>query len=425
VATVTIGVARAPRAWVVPADQPTIAAGLAASWAKDTVVVASGTYHEHDLVMKSGVLLRSETMDPASVVIDADSLGRGLDCSGLAGTTRVVGITFMGGNAANGGGARVVDSDITIDRCVFRGNASSGLYGGGILLDADHPVIRRCVFENNRASYGGAIDINGSGSEALIESTVVVRNYASTSGAAVYAHMGTQPTLRSCTIAGNTCPTGTGGILVFGTVSTVVTLENSILAANMSGSSSNVAVCQFYGEIHASCTDVYGNSGGNFVGCLAGQGGVNHNFSADPRFCQFGNADDPWALMSGSPCAPENNPSCGLVGARPVGCGAVTGVEDAAPPAPSYRLFANRPNPFNPTTTIRFALPRAERAVLVVYDVSGRRVATIANGLFGPGEFDASWDGTDESGRDVASGIYFARLTAGDFAAVRKTVLLR
>jgi len=49
-------------------------ASSTAAWAKDTVVVGSGTYHEHDIVMKSGVLLRSETLDPASVVIDIQQL---------------------------------------------------------------------------------------------------------------------------------------------------------------------------------------------------------------------------------------------------------------------------------------------------------------------------------------------------------------
>jgi len=60
-----------------------------------------------------------------------------------------------------------------------------------------------------------------------------------------------------------------------------------------------------------------------------------------------------------------------------------------------------------------------------VYDIAGRRVATLADGVHGPGELDATWNGTDDSGRGVASGIYFARLAAGEFAAVRKMVLLR
>jgi hypothetical protein len=418
VAMVTVGVARVPRSWLVPGDQPTITDGLAAAWAKDTVIVSSGTYHEHDLAMKSGVVLRSETMNPASVVIDADSLGRVFSCTGLDSTTTVIGITFMGGYSANGAGAYVLHSDMTFDRCVFRGNYASSL-GGGLSIDNCDPIIRHCAFEGN-AAFAAAGGISLDSSNAIIESCLVVSNRVAYNGSALFIRSDA-PAFRSCTFAGNVATDGTSGS-VFYVIAAHPTLEHTIVCSN---TGAKTATCASGGTISLSCCDVYGNSGGNYVGCFAGQGGINNNFSADPQFCQFGNADDPYAIMSGSPCAPDNNPACGLVGARPVGCGAVTGVADAPPPAYEYRLFANRPNPFNPTTTIRFSLPRAERATLVVYDIAGRRVATLADGVYGPGELDATWNGTDESGRDVASGIYFARLAAGEFAAVRKMVLLR
>lgn len=418
VATVTIGVARAPRSWLVPAAAPTITAGLDSAWAKDTVVVASGTYHEHDLAMKSGVVLRSEAMNPASVVIDADSLGRVLSCTGMDSTTAVIGITFMGGHSANGGGAYVSHSDMTFDRCVFRGNYASSV-GGGLDIDNSDPVIRRCAFEGNAAfAAAGAISLDSS--NAIIESCLVVSNRVAYNGAAFFIRF-YAPAFRSCTFAGNVATDGMSGS-IFYVIAAHPTLENTIVCSN---TGAKTATCASGGMISLSCCDVYGNSGGNYVGCFTGQGSINNNFSADPQFCQFGNPGDRFALMPTSPCAPANNPSCGLVGARPVGCGVVTGVADAPPPAYEYRLFANRPNPFNPTTTLRFTLPRAERATLVVYDIAGRRVATLADGVFGPGEFDATWNGTDASGRDVASGIYFARLAAGEFTAVRKMVLLR
>jgi hypothetical protein len=295
-----------------------------------------------------------------------------------------------------------------------------------MFLSAGGPIVRRCLLEANQAQYGGAMNIVGAASTALIESTVVVRNVATSAGAAAYVQSGAHPAFRSCTIAGNSCPNGSGGFYVAGPVApTEVELENTILASNTSGPSSNVAWCGTYGAVVSTCSDIYGNSGDDYAGCLAGQGSANGNFSEDPRFCQFGNPADPFGLMIGSPCAPDDNPSCGLIGARPVGCGAVTGVTDGAPPAPPYRLYANRPNPFNPTTTIRFSLPRVERAALVVYDIAGRRVATLADDSFGPGEFEVTWSGKDDTGRDVASGVYFARLVAGDFTAVRKMVLIR
>jgi spore coat protein A len=91
----------------------------------------------------------------------------------------------------------------------------------------------------------------------------------------------------------------------------------------------------------------------------------------------------------------------------------------------SYALGQNYPNPFNPTTAMSFALPRAGNVELMVYNVRGEEVRTLANGMYAAGKHTIAWDGRDNSGKSVASGIYFSRLRAGDFQQVRKMVLLR
>jgi len=91
----------------------------------------------------------------------------------------------------------------------------------------------------------------------------------------------------------------------------------------------------------------------------------------------------------------------------------------------SVFLEANRPNPFNPMTTIGFAIPRPAQVTITVHDVCGRQVAVVARGEFQAGEFSKTWDGRDLDGREVASGIYFLRMEAGDFQATRKMALLR
>ena len=83
----------------VPGDQPTIQAGLGAATPGDTVEVACGTYFEHDLVLPSGVILRSTTGLPDCVTIDAQSQGRVLSCSGADNTTCIAGFTIEGGAA--------------------------------------------------------------------------------------------------------------------------------------------------------------------------------------------------------------------------------------------------------------------------------------------------------------------------------------
>jgi subtilisin family serine protease len=89
-------------------------------------------------------------------------------------------------------------------------------------------------------------------------------------------------------------------------------------------------------------------------------------------------------------------------------------------------LGAPRPNPFRGTTSISFDIPEGDgSAVLRVYDIAGRAVRTLTEGSVSPGSHTAVWDGTDSGGRRVAGGIYFYRLTAGDFDETRKVVLLR
>lgn len=101
-----------------------------------------------------------------------------------------------------------------------------------------------------------------------------------------------------------------------------------------------------------------------------------------------------------------------------------TDVGDGAP-APVFALGQNYPNPFNPHTTLRFTLGAAAVASLRVYDVSGRLVRTLVSRPLAAGPHVLTWDGTDDRGGRVASGVYFYRLTAGARTATRKMILLR
>lgn len=102
----------------------------------------------------------------------------------------------------------------------------------------------------------------------------------------------------------------------------------------------------------------------------------------------------------------------------------LTGV-DGDVPAVKNDLAQNRPNPFNPTTTIQFSLEQRSQVSLKVYDVSGREVRTLENRALPTGQYNVTWDGTNNSGQAVTSGIYFYRLDAGKFESTKKMVLLR
>ncbi|MCD4829376.1 MAG: T9SS type A sorting domain-containing protein [Candidatus Cloacimonetes bacterium] len=94
-------------------------------------------------------------------------------------------------------------------------------------------------------------------------------------------------------------------------------------------------------------------------------------------------------------------------------------------PAISGMLHQNHPNPFNPETTIGFSLPVSGQVELAVFNVRGRRVKTLVNGDMKPGDHTVTWQGSDDNGLPVASGVYFYCLQSGGSAETRKMLLLK
>ncbi len=100
-----------------------------------------------------------------------------------------------------------------------------------------------------------------------------------------------------------------------------------------------------------------------------------------------------------------------------------TGIADALPSG--FAITGNHPNPFNPSTTISYSLPRGGTASLAVYDITGRKVRDLAAGLMTAGAHSAVWNGRDASGRAVSSGVYFARLSLGGAAVTHRMTLMK
>ena len=105
--------------------------------------------------------------------------------------------------------------------------------------------------------------------------------------------------------------------------------------------------------------------------------------------------------------------------------GAISAVDPELPLADTigHRCF---PNPFNPSVTISFTAPNPDSEVaVVVYDVNGRRIKTLHEGIMTGHEGELSWNGTDAAGRSVASGVYFYRITTGSQTATGKMILAK
>ena len=104
-----------------------------------------------------------------------------------------------------------------------------------------------------------------------------------------------------------------------------------------------------------------------------------------------------------------------------VGAGEVVSTEDESAELPGmFALHQNYPNPFNPSTTIEFSVPTEARVELTVFDVAGRVVASLIDKVYAAGEHRIEWDA-----RNMASGVYFYRMKAGDVLQTKRMKLIK
>jgi len=191
------------RIWHVPGEIPTIEAGLAAAAQGDMVLVAPGTYAEHDLVMKDGVAL-SGSYDPENpTVIDASGAGRGILCSGLGDGTLIVNLVIVNGRYATGGGGAIYfdGANPRIENCTFRANTA--LRGGAVALIEASPSFLGCRFEKNTALHVGGGTMVGEGSAPFFDDCDFDGNASLYFGGGLHCRNGAAPRIEHCRFVGN------------------------------------------------------------------------------------------------------------------------------------------------------------------------------------------------------------------------------
>ena len=210
--------------------------------------------------------------------------------------------------AAGGGG------DVEVTGCTFVRNFGPG--GAGVQLSGnDSAVVRECWFEENTSSYGpGGLAISGpvGGPVVVVERCMFLRNDASNNSGGV--GFIANSLLTESTFVGNTSPLGSAVRTANSARSH--TIRNCVFGLNMAGPA-------VYGSSDGSAADgdcnvFWQNPAGDYFRYLQGS---NDQF-VDPEFCDIPNDD--YTVRSTSPCAEENSPDCGQIGAYGVGCGTVS-----------------------------------------------------------------------------------------------------
>lgn len=229
-------------------------------------------------------------------------------------------------NSANSGGALFSTncSGPVFTDCEFLWNVADGGSGGAFMSMGCGADFTDCIFRgNSSAADGGAIGCYMS--EVDLLRCVLYDNSAVDRGGAISCVDWSLAYAWSSTFYGNTA--SEGAALSAARLESSVALFNSIVAFSTHGEAIH---CELNCDASLSCSDVYGNAGGDWVGCIADQLGSDGNITADPIFCGPENGD--FRLRSDSPCLPGNHPDdvdCGLIGALGEGCSPPTPIEQA------------------------------------------------------------------------------------------------
>ena len=316
----TVASAATSRTWNVPTDAPTIQAGIDSATVGDVVALAAGTYHENNLVMKPGITVRGEGGAPDLVVLDGQHTGPIMlfNAENSGDATRLEDLTFADADSCALRCQHV--SNLTIERCVFAGNASYGEWPAALMLWAASGsiMIRDCVFADNYSTgIGGAVSLNGVDG-VRFERCLWVRNHAGQWGAALTAAYTGEPgaVLDQCTITGNTGAGSWSAVFLVGWGNIEVT--RSVVAHNEVKFATNGS--GHLGFVDWSCCDLFDNAGDDYSSpWWVFEDG---NFSADPCFCapaldDYSLAADSWCLAGHHPWGCDD-----LVGAFGEGCAA-------------------------------------------------------------------------------------------------------
>ncbi|HET9232846.1 MAG TPA: right-handed parallel beta-helix repeat-containing protein, partial [Candidatus Eisenbacteria bacterium] len=377
---------------------------------KDEVVIANGTYAglgNVELVIDKDIIVRSASGNPSACLIDAGAAARCISFSGATNAAILKGIGLTNGRKSEGAGLYFSESAGTILNCRISGNVAIGQGGGGAWIEKNSsPQFWNTIFVSNSTSGVGVV------------------------GGALYVKGASQPSFRNCLFTSNSGYDAT--VLYQDGSGTIGTFVNSIIWGNTGGTSGQ----RVQSGNGATLSVTYCNVEGN----VPGTGNINVN----PIF-----ADGEYRLAPISACVDAGSNAgvpAGLtedrdghlriwdgnadtnaivdMGPFEYGSPSVTGIGDDVLPA-GFRLLAASPNPMRTRSHISFKIPEGGRTFLVLYDLSGREIRVLIDAVLAEGQQEIGWDGRDEAGHPVASGLYFLRLSWSGYNDIGKVLVVR
>lgn len=400
----------------IPTEYLNIQAGIDASFDGDTVLVHDGTYlgnGNRDLNFngKLIILMSENGPDFTTIAVQGTETVQHRAFSFVSGedsTAVIKGFKMAGGNYSMGGAIIVLNSSPTFENCYFGDNRNlpegDTAYGGAIMLSNSSSKIRNCQFFNNRSAAGASIYAdNGS---PTIESCIFRDNFvqpvdvdayaagiylsqcdATISNCLFHNNMGlkgtaltvkeSSPDIEYCTFARNSgSANGSVVACIGGATGTAPYFENCLIAFN--DQCRAVACDDIQGPVNPAlvCCDIYGNTLGNWIGCIAPLEEENGNLYVNPLFCNVGARD--FHLARNSQCAPANNLCADLIGTLDVGCGGI-GTEIA--PCILYAYYAYSMDPQFADIYIYTAIPN-----YTLYDIDTSSI--VINGSLHPYAFE-------------------------------------
>ena len=409
----------------VPADQPTIQAGINVSVNADTILVQPGTYVENinyngkNITLASLFLTSQDTSYISQTIIDGNQNGSVVVFMNEEDSTAVlIGFTIKNGLGDGsytwwcGGGITINSASPTIQNCTICNNSCEFRGGGIATWYNSNPIIKNCIISNN-TDWAVCIYY----SDTIFLNTLIFGNDG-----------GLRCNLSNPIIINTDIINNAGdGIKCLNNSNPIIL--NSIVWYNDS------SITFFYGYTQNTITISYSDIQGGEAGIeINNNGTVNWqegNLNTDPLFIDPVNED--YHLTENSPCIDAGDPDFPF---DPDGTIAdmgafyydqTNGIENYELQISNFKL-RNYPNPFNPTTTIYFSVTQNSDFVnLEVYNIKGQRVKSFPiNQLTNTPVNQIVWNGDDKNGKPVSSGLYLYKLNVnGKTEAVKKCLLLK